>query len=194
VDVRDGVAYAVLVGRPQVAVGGEGFGGVGVSERRLHRLLHPAAMSTDATWWRRSWKLTVFGSPASARAREMTWANVVRRHGSPFDVVKTRPVGPAGYSTRCAASTSTVTCASGTVRFDGAVFGGPNADSPVSGVTIWRSTRTVRRRKSTRSTCGTGASRHTSRLTTTLRRPKMWSTWGRTVPGRAGEAGETPWL
>jgi hypothetical protein len=56
----------------------------------------------------------------------------------------------------CAASASATTWGSGTVRYDACVFGGPNDGGRVC--TSCRSTRSVRRRKSTRSTVTPAAS------------------------------------
>jgi hypothetical protein len=130
VDVLDGVTDAVLVGRPQVAVGVEGFGGVGVPERRLDRF--DAAPGGDQH--RREMvpqvvERNTVRQAAAVRALRMASPNAVRRHGSPRLVVKTSPSSPDGYWARWAANTSSVTAANGTVRCDAFVFGGPNCGS-----------------------------------------------------------------
>ena len=67
-------------------------------------------------------------------------------------LVNTRPYWPGRYRARWAARADDTTSGMGTVRKPALLFGGPNSGTPRRAETSWRSTRTWRRRKSTRST------------------------------------------
>jgi len=88
-----------------------------------------------------SWNPVPGGAPAAFTAARHTCPNAERPIGRPASLTNTNPSAGVGNAARCAASTSTTTCGSGTVRTDARVLGGDRNGGRPFTVTSCRSTR-----------------------------------------------------
>jgi len=116
----------LLVVRPEVAVGAQRLGDVGVPETiRDGPDRPPSAINSDAWKWRSSCQPLRSRSPSFSATSCHTWPADDRSIGPPTRDVKTIPSGPTPYSSRCSVSTLMVDGPIATTLPADGVFGGP---------------------------------------------------------------------